>query len=803
MDIRQRITILVVSTFVAIASIGGYATYQSRGNANQVKLVTEGVVPSALASADLVSQLKDVQLATMNLVSAPDANLVSQIKTRLTGQKAKLQSSLELQQQQADSDTQRGLVQQAKESLHNYFSAVDDTANFKVAGQNELAAATLFAGVAQYQTELEQIIDTLRIEKTRSKDAAIASLNSRLASTVSALSVVTVLAIVVLSAIGFMLYRQIIRPIGRMQSMMSEIATSQDFTRRVPVERADEIGRSTEAFNAMLAKIQESSAQLKQKTTDIQAMLQNMPQGILTVVAGSRIHHEYSAYLETILETNDVPNRDVMALIFSDTHLGADVLSQVEAAIGSCIGEDAMNFDFNAHLLVGEVEKRMPDGRVKILDLNWSPITDDNDTVVRLMLCVRDVTELRKLALEANEQKHELEMIGEILAVSQEKFHEFIVSALTFIDENEIVLHRHIEPDADALAQLFRNMHTIKGNARTYGLQHLTNVVHEAEQTYEALRKPRPDIAWDQDSLLAELAGVRAAVERYSHINEVSLGRRGPGRRGVTERYLLVDKGEILETLHRLETVNTGNLHELVAARDAVRKTLRLLGTEPIAATLGAVLDAVPALAAELGKATPSIRIDDNGYVIRNQASGLLKNVFMHLVRNAVDHGLEAADVRTAAGKAANGLLRISLAVADGTLQVALWDDGRGLALLRIRAIAVERGLVSVDEPLSDDEIANLIFRPGFSTAERVTDISGRGVGMDAVQDFVRREGGKIAIRFTDDAVGANFRQFKTVISLPDSYAIQVDDNQLEHLRDASAHAEAQPLSQRGEVSTL
>ena len=210
---------------------------------------------------------------------------------------------------------------------------------------------------------------------------------------------------------------------------MSEIASSQDFTRRVPVGRLDEIGHSIVAFNGMIGKIQESSAQLKQKTADIQAMLQNMQQGILTVVDGAVIHAEYSAYLEDIFETKDIAGRALMDLVFAETELGADALSQIDAATHACLGEDCINFAFNQHLLVGEIAKRMPDGRVKMLDLSWSAITDEDDTIVRLMLCVRDVTELRKLAAEASEQRRRLDMIGEILAVSEEKFQHFIESS--------------------------------------------------------------------------------------------------------------------------------------------------------------------------------------------------------------------------------------------------------------------------------------------------------------------------------------------------------------------------------------
>src|ERR1700739_1106450 len=87
MTIRHRITLLVVLMFVTLSAIGGYAVYQTRGSAGEVRKVTEGVVPSALASADLVSQVKDVQLATMTLVYAPDANMVAQAQDELKKKK--------------------------------------------------------------------------------------------------------------------------------------------------------------------------------------------------------------------------------------------------------------------------------------------------------------------------------------------------------------------------------------------------------------------------------------------------------------------------------------------------------------------------------------------------------------------------------------------------------------------------------------------------------------------------------------------------------------------------------------------
>jgi two-component system chemotaxis sensor kinase CheA len=170
-----------------------------------------------------------------------------------------------------------------------------------------------------------------------------------------------------------------------------------------------------------------------------------------------------------------------------------------------------------------------------------------------------------------------------------------------------------------------------------------------------------------------------------------------------------------------------------------------------------------------------------------------LKNVFMHLLRNSVDHGLEAAEVRNAQGKAAAGAIDIEVGVGEGALQITLSDDGRGLALKRIRAMAIEKGWIEADQPLSDEEIAELIFRPGFSTADKVTEVSGRGVGMDAVRDFLKREHGSIALRFTDDHKGADFRQFQTIVNLPEKLAVDtvgmsaggdVDELQLDAMAD-------------------
>ena len=517
--------------------------------------------------------------------------------------------------------------------------------------------------------------------------------------------------------------------------------------------------------------VTERTQQLRQKTNDIQNMLQNMPQGVLTIMDGNIIHPEYSAYLETIFETHDIAGRNLMDLLFADSNLGVDILSQVEVAASACIGQDKMNFDFNTHLMVTELQRTMDDGRIKSLELSWSPICDENDTTEKLMICVRDVTELKVLAAEANQQKRELEIIGQVLAVNQEKFHEFIDTSEKFVAENEEILQQVDRNEPGVIARLFRNMHTIKGNARTYGLLHLTNKVHETEQKYDELRK-NPEMEWNKELLLAHLRETYALIQEYARINDHKLGRKGPGRRGNVDKFLMVEKERIQQSLQRLETVDKDDSLALCEALAYVRTTLNTIGADKIADIVAGIIDSLPSLAKELGKEMPEIVVNDRGILIRNQVAGLLKNVFMHLLRNSMDHGIENAEQRINAGKPAAGRIELDAELLSGHLCFRLRDDGRGLAITRIRRKAIENRLISPDHLPAPEDVAQMIFASGFSTAEKVTEVSGRGVGMDAVKGFLEREGGKIEIRFLDEAVDADFRRFETLIHLPGKFAV-------------------------------
>ena len=138
----------------------------------------------------------------------------------------------------------------------------------------------------------------------------------------------------------------------------------------------------------------------------------------------------------------------------------------------------------------------------------------------------------------------------------------------------------------------------------------------------------------------------------------------------------------------------------------------------------------------------------------------------VHLVRNSIDHGIESPEKRLAAGKGAAGTVHLDACHRGGNIAVEVSDDGGGLDKNRILAKAKDRGLVGPNDVLTDEQIYDLIFLPGFSTAEKTTDVSGRGVGMDVVRRNIKELGGKIELR-SDYGRGS-----KTIITLPLTLAI-------------------------------
>ncbi|MCL6548960.1 MAG: chemotaxis protein CheA, partial [Alicyclobacillus sp.] len=163
-------------------------------------------------------------------------------------------------------------------------------------------------------------------------------------------------------------------------------------------------------------------------------------------------------------------------------------------------------------------------------------------------------------------------------------------------------------------------------------------------------------------------------------------------------------------------------------------------------------------LAGALGKRV-QLRIEGaDTWLDRSIADGAREPI-LHLLRNALDHGLETPEERRAAGKPELGTITLAAGESDGCLWIEVADDGRGIRRDRIVERALELGMASPEEVRSwtDDDVAECLFRFGFSTAARPSDISGRGVGLDSVREKVRSLGGRVSVASAPPG-GTSFR---------------------------------------------
>ncbi|MDO9246159.1 MAG: chemotaxis protein CheA, partial [Phenylobacterium sp.] len=221
----------------------------------------------------------------------------------------------------------------------------------------------------------------------------------------------------------------------------------------------------------------------------------------------------------------------------------------------------------------------------------------------------------------------------------------------------------------------------------------------------------------------------------------------------------------VLESgLARSSNVALG-LEDLELLTREIQDSVMAIRAQPVKS----VFQRMPRLAREVADMTGKrvkLVMEGEGTEVDKTVIERLADPITHMLRNAIDHGLEDPEGRAAAGKPAEGLVRLRALHRVGRIVIELQDDGRGINRPRVRGIAVDRGLITEDQVLSDEEIDNLIFLPGFSTAEVISDISGRGVGMDVVRRSIQGLGGRISIS-SEPGKGSKF-----TMSLPLTLAV-------------------------------
>lgn len=232
---------------------------------------------------------------------------------------------------------------------------------------------------------------------------------------------------------------------------------------------------------------------------------------------------------------------------------------------------------------------------------------------------------------------------------------------------------------------------------------------------------------------------------------------------------LVINQAMLAESVHEAglsghATVESG-LNEFMQLTRDIQESVMLIRAQPIKSLFQRMGRIVREASAMVGKDV-HLRTEGEATEVDKTVIERLADPLTHMIRNAVDHGVELPDRRTAAGKTRTGEIRLSATHRSGRVLIEIADDGAGIDRPKVLAKAIARGLVEADAQLSDAEIDSLLFLPGFSTADQVSDLSGRGVGMDVVRSSIQALGGRVVIQ-SEPGRGTTFS-----ISLPLTLAV-------------------------------
>jgi two-component system, chemotaxis family, sensor kinase CheA len=391
--------------------------------------------------------------------------------------------------------------------------------------------------------------------------------------------------------------------------------------------------------------------------------------------------------------------------------------------------------------------------------------------------------------------------------VDDELIPDFLVEACENLDRLErelLTAETRGTASDDGIAAMFRPLHTIKGTSAFFGFAKLQALAHASETLLAQIRDGelafRPAIASVllavTDACRTILVAIAATsgegddshdqlltrLDELTHGNESDPAGDGvkfvklsdtPDGPDTSVRVDLALLGKLLDLTGELVLARnqlaqlaarssdagfTGAAHRLDRITSELQDSVMRTRMQPIGNVWAKLPRVVRDLAAELGK---QVRVELVGKDIGVDRSILeaIKDPLTHLIRNAVDHGIETPECRAELGKPDEGTLRLRASHEGGHVMLEIRDDGGGIDVERVRAKAIETGVLSSDRALRmpEAELLQLIFAPGFSTADKVTSISGRGVGMDVVRANIEAIGGVVDVHSIAGA-GTTFR---------------------------------------------
>jgi two-component system chemotaxis sensor kinase CheA len=214
-------------------------------------------------------------------------------------------------------------------------------------------------------------------------------------------------------------------------------------------------------------------------------------------------------------------------------------------------------------------------------------------------------------------------------------------------------------------------------------------------------------------------------------------------------------------------------VNQLNVITSSLQKTAMSLRMVPISQSFQKMLRLVRDLAKKAGKEVELRITGEETEIDRNMVEEIYEPM-VHMIRNAIDHGIEPPEERTANRKPARGTIYLKAYHKGGDIVIEIADDGRGLNKEKIRQKAIANGLIEENENPSDEEIQNLIFQPGFSTADEVTDISVRGVGTDVVKSKIEKLRGRVEVKSTPGQGTRFFMRLPLTLAIVDGIVVKV-----------------------------
>jgi sensor domain CHASE-containing protein/signal transduction histidine kinase len=546
-----------------------------------------------------------------------------------------------------------------------------------------------------------------------------------------------------------LLQRTVLSRVSGLDVDVRGIADSGEHSRRVELPGKDELADLGSSINSMLEALERSEAEVRSRSSEMRLVMNTVPTGLLSIDESYRVNPEYSRSVEQILKLEELAGEEIFDVLGMTGDRSADRGKLTEFL--DVLRKELLPDTEMAGLNPFEEYRNGTDseGRERWLRLTYRLIRREENQPKHILVVIEDISEAKAMSARAAQSERENIQL-KVIAEDPDLFREFLS------ETTRIVRHAELQMDALVAAsepkpivnEVFRDVHTVKGTASSFGLAPVADIAGRMEDSLSPLRDSGAISVEMMADTRASLGLLRDAIAAVVEQTRGILGDEGAD--GGTA-HLRVSLERLRGAAAAVDRLVAEALRGAVrpGLQEEIARQLEGLTDVPARRALARALKIVPGLLTRVGK---SIRFTVVGEdtPIPYEIGKELNTPLVHLLRNSFDHGIEDPEKRIARGKTEEGEVTLVVERDGGSLLVRVRDDGRGLDPRQLKSVAVSRGVLTQEEAdhLSDAEAQALIFRPGFSTAERVTDVSGRGVGMDAVVASVKDAlGGTVSIQ--------------------------------------------------------